>query len=1824
MPTWPRYALFCLAALLASCSNSAPDVTLAAVSGKPLLAADSGVILAGNGTPCADGSECSSTFCTDGVCCDAACSGGSTDCQACNLSGQAGTCTVLGSGVVCRNSAGECDPAEACDGSSDACPADARTPIDNACNDDGNPCTRDVCDGSDAACAHPAGNAGSMCRNAAGDCDVAETCTGSSSSCPPDTKLGSSSVCRNSAGDCDPVERCDGASNDCPADVLSPSGTLCRGAAGSCDAAETCTGSSSSCPSDAKLGSSSVCRNSAGGCDPGESCNGTSNDCPADVLTPSGTLCRGAAGSCDVAEFCSGASAQCPTDLFAGSNVSCRSAAGTCDLEEFCTTGTADCPSDARKASGVPCRNTQGVCDVAESCNGVSVDCPMDGFAASSVQCNAASCSAGVQQLATACSGSGATCPTAVAQPCGAYTCNTTACFTSCTSAAQCAAAHFCGTGTCQPKRALGVACSSDDQCSSAHCVDGYCCDGDCDGQCEACNVANRLGTCSAVSGAPHGSRTACATDGSTCAGSCDGTQRARCAYPGSSSVCRAAHCSSGTATLEARCGGDGSCGPLLTQSCAPFMCDQSSAACNGNCAADTDCVTGYFCSAGVCTLKRASGITCTAANQCQSGLCVDDVCCNSSCGQQCEACDIASKRGTCSPVLGAPHGARTACTSDGSACGGSCDGSRRDACDYPDSASVCRLGSCTGGTATIAAFCDGSGFCPASTTRSCAPFVCAANGCLGDCGEDSDCATGSFCEAGICTARHALGQACSGGGACASGLCVDGVCCNSTCRGQCEACDVSGNTGTCSPVIGAPRGNRPLCDGDGSPCSGACDGLDRNGCAFPGEETTCRTPKCESGVSTFAATCVGTGACPGILHQICTPFSCGPTACLGDCQNSQDCNSDYYCAAGVCVPKLARAASCAADDQCASGECADGYCCDRACEGQCEACDVSGRLGLCSPVTGAPHAGRDACAGTGTCAGSCDESNPRACTYPGFWVSCGEPACKSGIATSAASCDGSGGCENTTHRECSPYACGATNCKSTCQSDADCASGQVCDAQVCKSPEPPDAGPLDAGTSTPDAQTEDAAPPDAGESPDPTADSDGDGIPDAIELGDGNAPRDSDGDGIPDYLDADDDNDSIPTSVERGRGKISDDIDGDGIPNHLDTDGDGDGISDKLEAKGDQDGDGIPDFRDPPHPGVSGGGLCSSQGPTSDRRALWLLLTALALFIVRRRQLRAVSVLLLAASCWLPRAAAQSVRLDQYLAPMLPDDGLHMNRPIGLAENEISALFVMDYANDPLVVELEQGVSDTERAALVQNQLQAGLRLAYGVVDRVSVSVGLEFVAMMNGGSFRNPATDETLEPADGPGFGDALIGVRVIALGDARSLGALGVTAQLGLPLAAAADSGQHLRGEDGVSFRPELSAEIRPGIFRFTAGVGANLRKGTQFFDEELGSALTFGAGGAVRFGGTRFDLEILAEGYGSTAFSNMFGGSVTPFEALFGVRYRPGNMLRVGAAAGPGLKRGVGSPDFRALASVGIVTTGWREPVEEPEVKLCSVTVAEEGCPDLDRDADHIIDSLDRCPEQAEDFDYFQDEDGCPELDNDGDKLNDEHDKCPLEAEDYDKFHDDDGCPDPDNDDDKLADISDKCPLEAEDMDGFEDEDGCPDPDNDGDGVPDAIDQCPLVPGTAEQNGCGAVRISEGQLKLSQRIEFAHNDDKILAASDPLMGEIGALIKDNPQLQLIAVEGHTDDRGSAKHNLSLSGRRAQSVVWWLTTHGIAPERLQAWGCGPNRPIETNQTDEGRQSNRRVEFHILSPPPDPVHETQGCTRLTAPAKRSKTRKR
>jgi outer membrane protein OmpA-like peptidoglycan-associated protein len=263
---------------------------------------------------------------------------------------------------------------------------------------------------------------------------------------------------------------------------------------------------------------------------------------------------------------------------------------------------------------------------------------------------------------------------------------------------------------------------------------------------------------------------------------------------------------------------------------------------------------------------------------------------------------------------------------------------------------------------------------------------------------------------------------------------------------------------------------------------------------------------------------------------------------------------------------------------------------------------------------------------------------------------------------------------------------------------------------------------------------------------------------------------------------------------------------------------------------------------------------------------------------------------------------------------------------------------------------------------------------------------------------------------------------------------------------------------------------------------------------------------------------------------------------------------------------------------------------------------------------DSDDDGLLDPEDACPTDAEDMDGFADEDGCPDPDNDDDLVPDVRDGAPNEPEDRDGFEDDDGVPELDNDADGVPDARDGAPNEPEDRDGFLDEDGVPDPDNDSDGILDGDDRCPLDPGPPTAQGCPVtIRVDResGLIVILQRVEFETNGDVLLAPSIPVLEEVRAVLGANPNLERLRVEGHTDDRGRDATNLELSRRRAATVVDWLVGHGIARERLESWGCGELHPTESNRTAPGRQSNRRVEFHIMAgaTPSEQLRRLEGC---------------
>jgi OOP family OmpA-OmpF porin len=256
---------------------------------------------------------------------------------------------------------------------------------------------------------------------------------------------------------------------------------------------------------------------------------------------------------------------------------------------------------------------------------------------------------------------------------------------------------------------------------------------------------------------------------------------------------------------------------------------------------------------------------------------------------------------------------------------------------------------------------------------------------------------------------------------------------------------------------------------------------------------------------------------------------------------------------------------------------------------------------------------------------------------------------------------------------------------------------------------------------------------------------------------------------------------------------------------------------------------------------------------------------------------------------------------------------------------------------------------------------------------------------------------------------------------------------------------------------------------------------------------------------------------------------------------------------------------GGPDFELLTGVYAALGQPPRPAPPPPPPPPPPVV------DKDTDGDGILDKNDKCPNEAEDKDGFEDSDGCPDLDNDRDGILDMDDRCRNEPEDKDEFEDEDGCPDVDNDKDGIPDDKDKCPNAPETVNGYQDEDGCPDE----------------VPAPVKKF-IGPV----------QGINFVTNKATILRSSFAVLDRAVKVMTDFPEVRF-EISGHTDNRGTAEHNQDLSLRRAQAVKDYLVRKGIAADRLTVAGFGFDRPIADNKTALGRAKNRRTEFKLLSEP-------------------------
>jgi OmpA-OmpF porin, OOP family len=532
-------------------------------------------------------------------------------------------------------------------------------------------------------------------------------------------------------------------------------------------------------------------------------------------------------------------------------------------------------------------------------------------------------------------------------------------------------------------------------------------------------------------------------------------------------------------------------------------------------------------------------------------------------------------------------------------------------------------------------------------------------------------------------------------------------------------------------------------------------------------------------------------------------------------------------------------------------------------------------------------------------------------------------------------------------------------------------------------------------------------------------------------------------------------------------------------------------------------------------------------------------------------------------------------------------------------------AAAVVDFASRPLSIQ-----SDSGKFSIVESQLFLHLDVSFALFDRVLVSVDMPFALAQSGESptvlgvpFASPKSAQV---------GDLRLGARARIYGGFWDPFQIGVGGYVYVPTA----PGASYAGDGAVRGEPQLLIGGRYQRFVYNASLGTTLRASAHpsSFDVGAGAAVVLGEDllqlGPELTVSTPFSRDVLAK----TADTTITVASQTSAELLLGAKLRLLKSLVIGAGAGPGLTQGWGTPVFFAVGSVAYAPLPPRPGKADTDgdgildvVDACSSTpgVASDdpkknGCPP-DGDSDGIIDVEDACPKVPGVKSDDPKKNGCP-LDGDGDGIVDTEDACPkvpgVKSDDPKK----NGCP-PDGDGDGIADTEDACPK----IPGVKSDDpkknGCP-PDGDGDGIIDAEDACPKEPGGADpdpkKNGCPHVTVTPTEIVIHRQVQFHFGQSTLSQTVDPvsddLLREVRDAIVKHPEIELIEVQGHADIVGTDEYNQKLSEARAEAVRAWLVKQGIPAKQLVARGFGSKDPVASNDSEKGRQENRRVQFIIV----------------------------
>jgi outer membrane protein OmpA-like peptidoglycan-associated protein len=246
--------------------------------------------------------------------------------------------------------------------------------------------------------------------------------------------------------------------------------------------------------------------------------------------------------------------------------------------------------------------------------------------------------------------------------------------------------------------------------------------------------------------------------------------------------------------------------------------------------------------------------------------------------------------------------------------------------------------------------------------------------------------------------------------------------------------------------------------------------------------------------------------------------------------------------------------------------------------------------------------------------------------------------------------------------------------------------------------------------------------------------------------------------------------------------------------------------------------------------------------------------------------------------------------------------------------------------------------------------------------------------------------------------------------------------------------------------------------------------------------------------------------------------------------------------------PMIKRGKGKLDIGLTATDVVKEEEAVEETRNPDTDgdgLCDPWVSEEG---LSEKYAGVCTGFDNCPEEAEDFDGFQDDDGCPDADNDRDGLCDPWVEAKGMLSQY--AH--------------ICKGVDLCPEQAESLNNYKDDDGCPDE------VPQPPKKVFVLEGVNFESGKATIT-QDSYISLMKVVDIMETFTEAT----------------------FEIVGHTDNVGKKEKNLQLSADRAASVKNFLVEKGINESRIVTSGKGDTEPVATNKTPEGRAQNRRIEF-------------------------------